>query len=127
MCPEKTGSVEVAVAQTPQTQVSEHDLTEAITWIGESAERIRGIQRALDQAGVELSAHWAGESHYYFNKVHVLWHEHMDVILGSLQSLAESIRMNNQNYRAFNAEAVAEVSKIEALVNAAPPAALTNP
>jgi Proteins of 100 residues with WXG. len=115
------------MAQSPQTQVSEHDLQEAINWIGESAERIRNIQRNLDAAGADLSVHWQGESHYAFNKVHILWHEHMDVILGSLQSLAESIRTNNQNYSAFNAQALSDISKIEALINAAPPAALTNP
>ncbi|KAB8186540.1 MULTISPECIES: WXG100 family type VII secretion target [Microbispora] len=105
-----------------QAQVSRHDLDEAITWIGDAAENIRGIQRYLDGAGENLKVHWQGESHHAFNKVHLLWHERMDVILGSLQTLAESIRANNKNYAEFNAQATAEINKIEALINQAPPA-----
>jgi len=105
-----------------QAQVSQHDLDEAITWIGDAAENIRGIQRYLDSAGENLKVHWQGESHHAFNKVHRLWHERMDVIMGSLQDLAESIRANNKNYREFNAHATAEINKIEALINQAAPA-----
>jgi WXG100 family type VII secretion target len=111
--------VEVTVAQ-----VSESDLQAAIDWIGQAAERIRGIQRTLDAAGTDLSVQWQGQSHHAFNKVHVLWHERIDVILGTLQRLAESIQSNNKNYANFNADAVMEINKIEALINAGPPASL---
>ncbi|WP_433366010.1 WXG100 family type VII secretion target [Streptosporangium sp. CA-115845] len=110
----------MTVAQ--QAQVSEHDLQEAINWIGDSAERIRTIQRNLDTAGAELHVNWAGQSHHAFAKIHRLWHERIDVILLSLQELAKSIQMNNQNYRAFNEQATASINQIEGLINAAAPA-----
>jgi WXG100 family type VII secretion target len=113
--------VEVTVAQ--QTQVKEHDLQEAINWIVDSAERIRTIQKNLDTAGAELQANWQGQSHQAFNKVHILWHQRIDVILKSLQDLAQNIQSSNKNYSAFTQEALAEISKIESLINAAPPAA----
>ena len=105
-------------------QVSESDLREAIDWISQSAERIRGFQRSLDTAGAELSVNWQGESHEAFKRIHLQWHERFDVILASLQRLAENIRASNQNYAEFNANAVQEISKIESLINAAPPSAL---
>ncbi|SNS79383.1 WXG100 family type VII secretion target [Streptosporangium subroseum] len=106
-----------------QTQVKEHDLQEAINWIVDSAERIRTIQKNLDTAGAELQASWQGQSHQAFNKVHILWHQRIDVILKSLQDLAQNIQSSNKNYSAFTQEALAEISKIESLINAAPPAA----
>ncbi|GAA0846678.1 hypothetical protein GCM10009525_66140 [Streptosporangium amethystogenes subsp. fukuiense] len=105
-----------------QAQVKEQDLQDAINWIGDAAERIRAIQRNLDTAGAELRVNWQGQSHHAFNKVHLLWHDRIDVILESLQNLARSIQANNKNYRAFNEAATAEISKLEGLINAAAPA-----
>ncbi|MGV9772956.1 WXG100 family type VII secretion target [Streptosporangium sp. NPDC003464] len=105
-----------------QTQVSEADLVAAINWIEESAGRIRDIQKKLDTAGAELKVNWVGQSHAAFDKVHRLWHQRIDVILGSLQTLAENIGSNNKNYAAFNQEREQAINQIEALINAAAPA-----
>lgn len=104
-----------------QTQVSEADLVAAINWIEESAVRIRDIQKKLDTAGAELKVNWVGQSHAAFDKVHRLWHQRIDVILGSLQTLAENIGSSNKNYAAFNQEREQAINQIEALINAAAP------
>ncbi|MCG5218943.1 WXG100 family type VII secretion target [Streptosporangium soli] len=102
-------------------QVSEQDLRDAFDWITQSADRIRGIQRTLDTAGADLSVDWQGRSQQAFSQVHLLWHQRIDVILGSLQGLAESIQANNANYAAFNEDAVQEINQIEALISQGPP------
>lgn len=104
----------------PQSQVSESDLKAAITLIEDAAERLRGIQRNLDTAGVTLKTHWVGQSEAAFDAVHKKWHERMDVVLGSLRRLAENIGTNNTNYRAFNEERAQAINQIAALINAAP-------
>lgn len=105
-------------------QVSEKDLTEAIQWISESAERIRGIQRTLDTANTDLDVDWQGDSRRAFIRVHQIWHERIDKILQTLIDLSESIRQANTNYRAFNEQAVEEISKIEQLLNAGMPSSM---
>ncbi|MFF5212407.1 WXG100 family type VII secretion target [Streptosporangium sp. NPDC000396] len=106
------------MADQSQTQVSEADLVQAVNWIEDSAEKIRGIQQRLDQAGHTLKVNWKGDSHAAFNKVHQNWHDRIDVILMSLKDLAEKVAASNKNYRAFNEQAVTEINKIEALINA---------
>ncbi|MDX3106276.1 WXG100 family type VII secretion target [Nonomuraea angiospora] len=102
----------------PQTQVSEADLIAAVTRIEDAAERLRGIQRQLDQAGVNLKVHWVGQSEAAFDAVHKKWHERMDVILGSLRRLADNIGTSNKNYKAFNQERTEAINQISNLINA---------
>ncbi|MEV1168955.1 WXG100 family type VII secretion target [Nonomuraea sp. NPDC049784] len=104
----------------PQTQVSEADLKAAITLIEDAAERLRGIQLNLDQAGISLKHHWVGQSEAAFDAVHKKWHERMDVILGSLRRLAENIGTSNTNYASFNQERTEAINQIANLINAAP-------
>ncbi|MGR6923834.1 WXG100 family type VII secretion target [[Actinomadura] parvosata] len=103
-----------------QTQVSASDLTAAIGYIEEAATKLRTIQKNLDTAGVTLKASWVGQSEYAFDQVHRIWHQRMDKVLESLQTLAENIGGSNRNYAAFNEERVQAINKIEALINAAP-------
>ncbi|MFC5826693.1 WXG100 family type VII secretion target [Nonomuraea insulae] len=104
----------------PQTQVSESDLKAAVTLIEDAAVQLREIQRNLDTAGVTLKTHWVGQSEAAFDAVHKKWHERMDVVLGSLQRLAQNIGTNNMNYAAFNEERTQAINQIAALINAAP-------
>lgn len=104
----------------PQTQVSESDLKAAVTLIEDAAVQLREIQRNLDTAGVTLKIHWVGQSEAAFDAVHKKWHERMDVVLGSLQRLAQNIGTNNTNYAAFNEERTQAINQIAALINAAP-------
>ncbi|MER6003217.1 WXG100 family type VII secretion target [Nonomuraea angiospora] len=101
----------------PQAQVSESDLIAAVTRIEDAAERLRGIQQQLDQAGVSLKAHWLGQSEAAFDAVHKKWHERMDVILGSLRRLAENIGTSNKNYQAFNQERTEAMNQIANMIN----------
>ncbi|MGP3911805.1 WXG100 family type VII secretion target [Nonomuraea sp. NBC_00507] len=104
----------------PQAQVSESDLKSAIMLIEDAAERLRGIQRNLDTAGVTLKAHWVGQSEAAFDAVHKKWHERMDVVMGSLARLAQNIGTSNTNYAAFNQERTEAINQIAAMINAAP-------
>ncbi|MGV9377209.1 WXG100 family type VII secretion target [Nonomuraea sp. NPDC003707] len=101
----------------PQAQVSESDLIAAVTRIEDAAERLRGIQLQLDQAGVSLKTHWLGQSEAAFDAVHKKWHERMDVILGSLRRLADNIGTSNKNYQAFNQERTEAANQIANLIN----------
>ncbi|WP_043620930.1 WXG100 family type VII secretion target [Nonomuraea candida] len=105
-----------------QAQVSQSDLIAAVNHIEEAATKLRTIQRNLDTAGVTLKASWVGQSEHAFDRVHKLWHQRFDVVLTSLQTLAENIGGSNRNYAAFNEERVQAVNKIDALINAMPPA-----
>ncbi|WP_431915744.1 WXG100 family type VII secretion target [Nonomuraea jabiensis] len=101
----------------PQAQVSESDLIAAVTRIEDAAERLRGIQQQLDQAGINLKVHWLGQSEAAFDAVHKKWHERMDVILGSLRRLAENIGTSNKNYQAFNQERTEAMNQIANMIN----------
>ncbi|MFC4015653.1 WXG100 family type VII secretion target [Nonomuraea purpurea] len=101
----------------PQSQVSESDLRAAVQLIEDAAERLRGIQRNLDTAGVTLKANWVGQSEAAFDAVHKKWHERMDVVLNSLRELAEKVGASNTNYAAFNQERLEATNQIAALIN----------
>jgi WXG100 family type VII secretion target len=105
------------VGAQPQTQVSKRDLEDAIRFINAAAVELSGIQRRLDAAGVALATGWKGESAHAFNAVHKKWHDRMDVILRSLQRLAENIGASNKNYAEFNAERTQAANRIHSLIN----------
>ena len=107
----------------PETQVKESDLIKAVELIETAATEIRGIQSRLDNAGVTLKAHWVGDSHRAFDAVHLKWHERMDVILQSLNRLAEHVGSSNKNFAQFNQERVEATNHIANMINAASPVA----